>query len=443
MNMKKCRALFTTFFLLFVGTCVASDLTDALLKAQWEEAARLVEGGADVNVHFGLGDETPLHHAVKEKRIEFVKLVLDMGAKVNERDTYGSTPLIRAAETNNTDVVELLLKKGADIKAKDKSGQTPLITAARKNNADVFELLLRKGADVTMEVDVRDMTVFDYLSSAEDGMKMFKLLLNYVDDLNKPIDERGNTLLHITIGMRNMDFTMDFTKLLLDRGAEVNVRDKYDFTPLHLAAGSGYTDIAELLLKKRADLNAKITEKGMEKYIADATAKMDQLTEEELPDLKKEAAELVGKTPLGLAESDEVKKLLLEAETAQAKRTAEIAQAKKAAEIAQAKGATETAQAKTTAEAKEAVEARREKMIRYGTVGGITAVVALPLIYLIAKRTGHLPQFMRRSLSETQINDKAEELRALRDDPEAFDAAVAKLRREVKKRYVDEVLARI
>jgi ankyrin repeat protein len=46
-------------------------------------------------------------------------------------------------------------------------------------------------------------------------------------------------------------------ELLLAGKAEVNAKDKYGQTPLHLAAGMGHKATAELLLTNRAEVNAK------------------------------------------------------------------------------------------------------------------------------------------------------------------------------------------
>jgi ankyrin repeat protein len=48
----------------------------------------------------------------------------------------------------------------------------------------------------------------------------------------------------------------DVVDLLLANGAEVNAKDKSDWSPLHYTA-VGYQDIAELLLARGADANAK------------------------------------------------------------------------------------------------------------------------------------------------------------------------------------------
>ena len=49
----------------------------------------------------------------------------------------------------------------------------------------------------------------------------------------------------------------DVVRLLLDRGAEVNVKDNAGLTPLHYAAKDVYVDVIMLLLNRGADVNAK------------------------------------------------------------------------------------------------------------------------------------------------------------------------------------------
>ncbi len=53
----------------------------------------------------------------------------------------------------------------------------------------------------------------------------------------------------------------DIAQLLLAKGADVNARNKYKnehgVTPLHMAANAGHKDIVELLLAKGADVNAR------------------------------------------------------------------------------------------------------------------------------------------------------------------------------------------
>ena len=42
-----------------------------------------------------------------------------------------------------------------------------------------------------------------------------------------------------------------------EKSIDVNAKDEYGWTPLHVAALNGKTEIAELLLENRADINGR------------------------------------------------------------------------------------------------------------------------------------------------------------------------------------------
>jgi len=50
---------------------------------------------------------------------------------------------------------------------------------------------------------------------------------------------------------------MDVAELLLDRGADVNARDKRHQTPLHETASLGRMAVVKLLLEQGTDVNAR------------------------------------------------------------------------------------------------------------------------------------------------------------------------------------------
>jgi ankyrin repeat protein len=49
----------------------------------------------------------------------------------------------------------------------------------------------------------------------------------------------------------------DLARLLIEKGADLNAKDDYQYTPLHWAAKGGHTTLARLLIEKGADLNTK------------------------------------------------------------------------------------------------------------------------------------------------------------------------------------------
>ena len=67
-------------------------------------------------------------------------------------------------------------------------------------------------------------------------------------------DSTGNTPLHVAVMHKNKK---KVKQLLQQDHIEVDARNKHGETPLHIAAGSKDTDIAELLISRKADINAK------------------------------------------------------------------------------------------------------------------------------------------------------------------------------------------
>ncbi len=67
-----------------------------------------------------------------------------------------------------------------------------------------------------------------------------------------PADEKGEMLLAAT---RKGDLPL--VKKLLDEGANVNARTRYDSTPLFFACDRGHLEIARLLIERGADVNVK------------------------------------------------------------------------------------------------------------------------------------------------------------------------------------------
>jgi ankyrin repeat protein len=93
-----------------------------------ETARLLLDTGSDVTARTTNAlDNQPLHAAAageKTRRLECVRMLLEAGAPVNERQSGGSTPLMSSAQNGDGPVLDLLLERGADPSLKDDEGRT-------------------------------------------------------------------------------------------------------------------------------------------------------------------------------------------------------------------------------------------------------------------------------------------------------------------------------
>ena len=119
------------------------------------------------------------------------------------------------------------------------------------------------------------------------------------------------TLLHFAANFGDTNVT----KLLLEEGANIDIKDQNKNTPLHLAASNGHTDIAKLLLEKGSDLSVVNKEGNTSLHLAASNGHTDtvKFLMEEGSDLSVVNKE--GNTSLHLAASNghtDIVKLLVE-----------------------------------------------------------------------------------------------------------------------------------
>src|SRR5215510_2963318 len=99
---------------------------------------------------------TPLMVAAETGSLDAMKMLIDRGADVNAKNTYGSTALMWSV--TDPKKVRLLLDHGADVNVAARSGRTALIIASYANpSAEVVRILLAKGANVAV-MDQRKVT---------------------------------------------------------------------------------------------------------------------------------------------------------------------------------------------------------------------------------------------------------------------------------------------
>ena len=124
------------------------ELHDAVMLGDADAVRVALEDGADVNDR-DVADRTPLMYAAADGNQTIAEMLIDHGCEVNAYDRAGSTALHAASQQQHVELVRLLLQAGAFINAVDKDGNTPLFKAVfySEGRGEVIELLLSSGAD--------------------------------------------------------------------------------------------------------------------------------------------------------------------------------------------------------------------------------------------------------------------------------------------------------
>lgn len=243
-----------------------------------DTAKVLLEHGANVNAVEQWGGQTALMWAAAQSQPQMIRVLLEHGAEADSHgrahdwqrrvtaepriklmQTGGFTPLLYAARQGCAECVEALVTGGADVDLSDPNGVTPLLLALLNRNFDTAMRLVDLGADV----DRWDWWGRSPLFAA--------IELNQV-----PNSSRGD--------LPSLDAAtgLDLARVLLERGANVNMRLKQQpplrnppndrghldgspdafvlaigATPLHAAAKAGDVDAVRLLLEHGANASLK------------------------------------------------------------------------------------------------------------------------------------------------------------------------------------------
>lgn len=125
-----------------------SPLSWAVLDSREALVRMLVEAGADINAGGGRMNASPVFHAVQERNLPLLRLLVQLGAHLEVRDLLGRTPLSRAVEAGDMSTLEALVELGANLNGRNLTEETPLTWAVKHSNLAMVDKLIALGADV-------------------------------------------------------------------------------------------------------------------------------------------------------------------------------------------------------------------------------------------------------------------------------------------------------
>lgn len=249
------------------ATASAASLVDAVRAGQRDAAIALMEGHADVNERVGDGTSA-LTWAVYRGDADLVKRLIKAGADVRLANDYGVTPMSQAAERGDAAIIKLLLAAGADVESPNPEGQTALMTVARTNHVDAARVLLAHRANVNAREQWHGQTALMW-AAAQSQPEMVKLLIRHRADVNARSDIRQWER-RVTAEPRPQNRPLGgLTALLLAAregcapcaeelvkgGADINLGDPENISPLLMATLNARWDTAAYLIKARANVN--------------------------------------------------------------------------------------------------------------------------------------------------------------------------------------------
>jgi uncharacterized protein len=179
------------------------------------------------------GGLTPLIYAARANDIESVKVLLAAGADINQTSNYGWSPLLVATQNRYYKLGAYLIERGADPNLANKGGWVPLYLATDNRNIESGDYPVRRG----------DMDHLEFIKLLLDkGANVNARLKDSTETrtvfTNQWLDENGAT----AFLRASQSGDVELMKLLLSRGADPKINTVLNVSPLHVAAGIGWVE---------------------------------------------------------------------------------------------------------------------------------------------------------------------------------------------------------
>lgn len=229
---------------------------DTIFKRRALIVRMLLEHGADI--HVCSKGFTPLQIAAATAQELIVNALLEKGASAQ------GVTVICAYWGLNSDTVKQLLERGANLEATDMRWNKPALTwHAELGSSAILKVLLHHGASVRHQ-DIQGSSALHY-ASANACTDSVKLLLEAGAQTNLRDNEGKTPLTRLTSPVNGRFYLAgrwwnptptdrkDTAILLCDAGCDPSVKDVYGRAAIHYAASNGYLGVIEVIVDKGGD----------------------------------------------------------------------------------------------------------------------------------------------------------------------------------------------
>ncbi|XP_058527317.1 fibronectin type 3 and ankyrin repeat domains protein 1 isoform X1 [Ochotona princeps] len=193
------------------------------------------------------------HRAVTVNDEDLLLRILQGGhIKVDVPNKFGFTALMVAAQKGYTSLVKILVSNGTDVNLRNGSGKDSLMLACYAGHLDVVQYLRRHGASW----EATDLGGCTALHWAADGGHCHVIEWMIKDGCEVDAVDSGSGWTPL-MRVSAMSGNQRVASLLIEAGADVNVKDRDGKTPLMVAVLNNHEELVQLLLERGADATIK------------------------------------------------------------------------------------------------------------------------------------------------------------------------------------------
>ena len=236
--------------------CVLCSMVALIISACENKSAAVITQSNNDTVQSSVNTKPsliPLFWPSDKPDIDTVRQLLTQGASLKDTDDDGRTPLMIALRQNyGIEIIKLLIDAGSDINARDNDGRTVLMVAALYHtDPAIIRLLLDKGCDVKAKSRYGETALTEAAYNRKIPLEFMKMLIDSGSDVNAMTKNSKETALKIASKVNRLEII----RLLVNSGADVNLIGDSGSPPLAYALGFGRSsDIIQFLIDQGAEL---------------------------------------------------------------------------------------------------------------------------------------------------------------------------------------------